>query len=177
MARFSQHNAFGLRNPWLLGMLALIALVFIVNGLFIWLSVQGRPALVDAVGDNPVRKGRDIIRRELEAHQSIAWQLTVQPPPDHVVAGPAPYRVTVKDRAGHPVAGARLTVIAYRAADAGQDFSVPFAEIAPGEYAGVLHFPLKGYWELHFKLALGDTRYSVAGDKLWVRAAPAARTP
>lgn len=168
MPQFSQRNAFGLRNPWLLGVLALIVLVFIVNGVFIWLSVQSRPALVDAIGDNPVRKGRDIIRRELEAHQSIGWQLTVQPPSNHVVAEPAHYRVTVKDRAGRVVTGARMTVTAYRAADAAQDFAVPFAEAAPGEYAGELIFPLKGYWELHFKLALGEMRYSVTGDRLWV---------
>ncbi len=36
----SQDHKSGLRNPWLLGMLVLIALVLAVNATFIWFDTQ-----------------------------------------------------------------------------------------------------------------------------------------
>ena len=44
----SQNNKSGLRNPWVLGMLALMTVVLSVNATFIWFATkEGRSTLVE----------------------------------------------------------------------------------------------------------------------------------
>ena len=43
----SQENKNGLHNPWLLGMIAAIILVLVVNGTFIWFATHNRSTLAD----------------------------------------------------------------------------------------------------------------------------------
>ena len=164
----SQRQSFGLRNPWLIGILAFIALTFVVNGFFIYMSVQYKPALVDQFWNGKDRKSQEIIHRDLQAHQSLAWQLTVRQPKALVSGEAVHYRIAVRDREGKSVTGGKMRVTARRSADARQDFSIPFYEVGLGEYEGDIRFPLKGYWELHFNIVRDDAGFSVTGDKVWV---------
>lgn len=170
MKMLSQRQAYGLRNPWLLGILGFIALAFAVNGLFIYLSMQYKPAFVDQHANSKSRKGQEITHRELQAHQSLAWQLTVRQPKELSVNELGHYQVVVQNREGRPVTGGTMSVKALRIADEKQDFLIPFHEVGVGIYEGDIRFPLKGYWELSFNIVQGDAGFSVTGDKVFVNA-------
>lgn len=165
----SQDSKKGLRNPWFLGMLGLMAVVLGVNGTFIWLSMQNRPALVDRDYSVKNRKSDAAALSNFEAHRALAWQTTVKQPGAVAVNAPAAYEIGVADRAGVPVSGA-MEVKAYRASDAGRDFTTAFRETSPGNYQGYVNFPLKGYWELRIRIKRGEEVFEVSTDRFMVAA-------
>lgn len=163
----SQDQKSGLRNPWVLGIIGLVAVVIAVNATFIWLSTQNRSALVDRDYKSKDRKTGAAFLDELGARQSLAWR-TVINRPDKVVKGvPVGYEIRVLDRDGAPVRG-EVTVEAYRAADASQDFSTRFKEISVGTYGEYISFPLKGFWELHIRVVRGPDVYEAHTDRFMV---------
>jgi len=167
----SQNNKRGLRNPWLLGMMALIAVVLGVNGTFIWLAVKTRPALVDREYSTRDRKSDSAALNDLQAHRTLAWQTTIKQPKTIALNFPLAYEISVADRAGVPVSGA-MEVEAYRASDASRDFTTAFKETSPGNYQGYISFPLKGYWELRIRIKRGEDVFMVNTDRFAVAAAP-----
>jgi len=163
----SQEHKSGLRNPWVLGMLALIFVVLAVNGAFIWLSTHNRSTLVDREYKSKDRKTGAAFLNELGSQQALAWKTSINWPKKVVKDEPTRYEITVEDREGFPVRG-EVTVEAYRAADASKDFTTRFKEVSIGHYQEFISFPLKGYWELHIRIARGDEVYSVHTDRLLV---------
>lgn len=167
----SQENKTGLRNPWLLGMLALIVIVLAVNAAFIWYATHNQSTLVDREYKTKDRKSNEDILRELGTRQALAWQTTVKRPKSVVMNSPASYEIGVVDRDGKPVSGA-MEVEAYRASDASKDFTTPFREVSPGNYQGFISFPLKGYWELRIRIKRGDEEFGADTDRFMVAPAP-----
>jgi len=167
----SQYNKKGLRNPWFLGMIGLIAVVLGVNGTFIWLATQNRPALVDREYSTKDRKSDTAALNDLQAHRILAWKTTIKQPKVIVMNLPAAYEIGVADRAGMPVSGT-MEVLAYRASDVRQDFTTVFKETSPGNYQGYISFPLKGYWELRIRSKRGEEIFEVNTDRFAVAAAP-----
>ena len=166
----SQGNKSGLRNPWLLGMLALIVVVVTVNATFIWFATkENRSALVERDYKTKDRKSSEVLLSELRQQQALSWQTEIKKPQSIVVGTPTTYEISIKDRDGNPVSG-NLEVEAYRASDASKDFTTAFKEVAPGLYQGYINFPLKGYWELHIRVQRGDERFGVDTDKFMVAA-------
>jgi nitrogen fixation protein FixH len=166
----SQGNKSGLRNPWLLGMLALIVVVVTVNATFIWFATkENRSALVERDYKTKDRKSNEVLLSELRQQQALSWQTEIKKPQSIVVGTPTTYEISIKDRDGNPVSG-NLEVEAYRASDASKDFAIAFKEVAPGLYQGYINFPLKGYWELHIRVQRGDERFGVDTDKFMVAA-------
>jgi nitrogen fixation protein FixH len=164
----SQSNKSGLRNPWVLGILALIAVVLGVNGTFIWFATkEDRSALVERDYKTKDRKSNEEVLSELREQHALAWQTEIKKPKAVVMGTPTAYEIGVTDREGKPVSGA-LEVLAYRAADASKDFTVPFKEVAPGRYQGYINFPLKGYWEMHIRIKRGDEQFGVNTDRFMV---------
>ena len=167
----SQDSKKGLRNPWFLGMMGLMAVVLCVNGAFIWLAVQNRPALVDREYSTKDRKSDTATLNEIGSHRALAWKATVKQPKAIAMNSPAAYEIGVTDRAGMPVSGA-MEVLAYRASDASKDFSTVFRETSPGNYMGYINFPLKGYWELRIRIKRGEEIFEVNTGRFMVAAVP-----
>ncbi len=167
----SQDNKKGLRNPWFLGMMGMMAVVLCVNGAFIWLSVQNRPALVDREYSTKNRKSDTATLNDIEAHRVLAWRTTIKQPKAVKMNSPAAYEIGVTDRTGAPVSGA-MEVLAYRASDATKDFSTVFRETSPGSYQGYVNFPLKGYWELRIRIKRGKDIFEASTGRFMVAAAP-----
>jgi nitrogen fixation protein FixH len=164
----SQSNKSGLRNPWVWGILALIAVVLGVNGTFIWFATkEDRSALVERDYKTKDRKSNEEVLSELREQHALAWQTEINKPKAVVMGTPTAYEIGVTDREGKPVSGA-LEVLAYRASDASKDFTVPFKEVAPGRYQGYINFPLKGYWEMHIRIKRGDEQFGVNTDRFMV---------
>jgi nitrogen fixation protein FixH len=166
----SQSNKSGLRNPWVLGMLGLIAVVLAVNITFIWFTMkEGRSELVERDYKTKDRKSNDVLLRELREQQALSWQTEIKKPQSIVVGAPAAYEIAIVDRDGKPVSG-MLEVEAYRASDASKDFTTAFKEVAAGRYQGYITFPLKGYWELHIRVQRGEEHFGVDTEKFMVAA-------
>ena len=168
----SQHNKSGLRNPWLLGMIALIVVVVAVNITFVWFTMkEGRSELVERDYKTKDRKSNEAVLAELRTHQALSWQTEIKKPKSIVVGVPTAYEIGITDRDGRPVSGV-LAVEAYRASDASKDFTTAFKEVAPGRYQGSINFPLKGYWELHIRVQRGEERFGVDTGKFMVAEQP-----
>ncbi|ADE10658.1 FixH family protein [Sideroxydans lithotrophicus] len=166
----SQHNKTGLRNPWVWGMLALIAIVLSVNATFVWFATKDtRSTLVERDYKTKDRKSNEELLSELRTQHALSWQTEIKRPEAVVMGTPASYEIGVADRAGKPVSGV-MEVVAYRASDASKDFTTTFNEVAPGRYRGYINFPLKGYWELHIRIQRGEDRFGVNTEKFMVAA-------
>lgn len=167
----SQENRNGLRNPWLLGMIGAIVVVFMVNGAFVWFATNNRSTLVDKDYSTKDRKTNAAVISELQEQKMLAWQTTIRQPESIVMGSPAGYEISVMDREGMPVKG-KVEVAAYRASDESKDFNTHFQEVSPGNYQGFITFPLKGYWELRIRVKRGKEIFEVGTNKFMVVAAP-----
>ena len=163
----SQDHKSGLRNPWLLGMLALIVLVLVVNATFIWFATHNQSMLVDREYKTKDRKTNTQMLSELGRQQALEWQTTINKPKVLMQGQPTMYEISVLDKEGKPVSG-EMEVEAYRASDASKDFITTFKEVSAGSYQGYISFPLKGYWELHIHLKRGNDELSVDTDRFMV---------
>ncbi|MFA5370800.1 MAG: FixH family protein [Sideroxydans sp.] len=163
----SQNHKTGLRNPWLLGMIALILLVLGVNTTFIWFATHNQSTLVDREYKTKDRKTNTQMLSELGRQQALAWQTTINKPKELIQGKPTLYQIGILDKSGQPVSG-EMEVEAYRASDASRDFVTLFKEVSAGEYQGYITFPLKGYWELHVHLRRGADEFSVNTDRFKV---------
>lgn len=161
----SQSHKSGLKNPWLLALLALILVVLAVNATFIWLSTQNRSTLVDREYKAKNRKTGEELIQELGGQHALGWKVSMNRPQRLVVGEPVLYQVAVTDRDGQPVRG-EMVVSAYRAADAAKDFDTKFSEVSIGQYQGAVIFPLKGYWELHVRITRGADAFSVVTERI-----------
>lgn len=167
----SQHNKKGIRNPWLLGMVALIALVLGVNGAFIWLATHNRSTLVDRDYNTRDRKSNAALVNELQEQKTLAWKTAIKQPRSVVMGSPAGYEISVADREGLSVSGT-MEVKAYRAADESRDFTTAFREVSAGNYQGYINFPLKGYWELRIRIKRGEDIFEIGTGRFMVAPAP-----
>ncbi len=167
----SQESKKAFRNPWALGMIALILTVLSVNGIFIWYSLHNRSTLVDHEYSTKDRKSDTSELKEIESHRALAWQTTIKQPKAIVMNSPTEYEISVVDRDGAPVSGT-MEVEAYRASDASKDFTTAFKEVTPGNYAGSITFPLKGFWELRIRVKRGDEVFGVDTKRFPVAPAP-----
>ncbi len=166
----SQNNKKGLRNPWLLGMIALIIFVLVVNGTFIWYATHNRSTLVDRDYNTKDRKSGAAVVSDLQEQKTLAWKTTVKQPKSIMIGSLAGYEINVVDRASLPVSG-EMEVEAYRASDESKDFTTVFREVSPGNYQGYISFPLKGYWELRIRIKRGKDVFEVGTHKFMVMAA------
>jgi nitrogen fixation protein FixH len=145
----SQDNKEALKNPWVLGWLGFVTLVFIVNVVFVVTAMKTSPGLVD---EDYYDKGRDHERHvqdKLVAKSRLGWQINLNSALDEVKMGkPMAYHLNVVDKAGMPLAADEVMLMAYRPSDANADFSLPMAMTETGLYRAELVFPLKGHWEL-----------------------------
>lgn len=167
----SQHNKKGMRNPWLLGMLALIILVLGVNGAFIWFATHNRSTLVDRDYSTRDRKSNAAVVNGLQQQKALAWKVSIKQPESVAAGSPAAYEISVVDRQDAPVS-ATMEVEAYRAADERRDFTTVFREVSAGNYQGYINFPLKGYWELRIRVKRGKDVLEAGTGRFMVIAAP-----
>lgn len=152
----SQSNKEAFRNPWVLGLIAGILLVLLVNAGFIFTAFVTSPGLVDK---NYYEKGQeleqDIITRRNIRNQ-LGWKMSLSTNHKPAVGQPVRYTLNVVDKVGNPIDADRVTIRAYRPSDARSDFSGEMQRLTAGVYTAEMHFPLKGIWDLTTTLTKGE---------------------
>ncbi len=157
----SQSSKQAFRNPWVLGWIAAILLVLLVNAGFIVTAIVTNPGLVDK---NYYEKGRDL-EQEISTRRAIrnrlGWRLSLDAAAHPVVAQPARYTLNVVDKTGNPIQADKAVLKAYRPSDAHSDFSAPMHEVTAGVYTVEMRFPLKGIWDLTATLSKGGNSIDI----------------
>lgn len=160
MSFLSQSNKRAFRNPWVVGWIALLLLVLVVNGGMIITAFKTTPGLVK---DDYYEQGRDYERRVIqltEARKRLGWDVSMDSG-EVVVARPATLKVVVTNRDGEAVRGLSGHLQLYRPSDRDQDSIVSLSEISPGLYEARYTLLLKGVWDLLLTLSQGEDDYVV----------------
>ncbi|MGD8207986.1 MAG: FixH family protein [Thiohalocapsa sp.] len=158
------------RSPWVIGWIALVAIVLGVNATMVVLAVATNPGLVR---EDYYERGRDVERTIVSRLESDAgWTMSIDTPADTRATEPTTIRFVVVDRAGQPVSPASVVYFAYRPSDAGMDFSVPMVEEAPGRFAARVAFPVGGVWDTLVQARDGGAAYAVSQRVSIARAGP-----
>src|SRR5487761_1986615 len=147
----SQANKKSWRNPWFIGIIAVVVTALLVNSMLFWYAYHNKSTLVDHEYSTKDRKSDTETIDDIQAHNALAWKTTIKLPKTVVLNVPAAYEIDVTDKQGVPVTG-EMEVVAYRPSDAEKDFVTNFKEISSGSYQGYISFPLKGYWELRIRV-------------------------
>ena len=163
----SQKNKQNWRNPWFVGLIGIVVTAVLVNSVLIWKAYHSGSTLVDHEYSTKDRKSDTETIDDIQAHNALAWKITIQLPKMVVLATPAAYEIDVADRLGAPVSG-EMEVVAYRASDADKDFAIPFREVSSGKYLGYISFPLKGFWELRIRVKRGKDVFETESNKFSV---------
>lgn len=158
----SQDNKEALRNPWVLGWLALLITVIAVNVAFIVTAFNTTPGLVDK---NYYEKGRDQdanYQKKLEARSRLGWNISLQTPNKIAQGVEGNYSVNVVDRIGNPLKGAIVKLHAYRPSDAEADFVTDLSPVADGVFQSRLQLPLKGIWDINVTVSQGEENLEIS---------------
>jgi nitrogen fixation protein FixH len=158
---FSQENKKAFRNPWVIGWLTLLIVVFGVNAGMVTIAVVTNPGLVE---QDYYERGRDHERnflQRMEARTKLGWSVGLSVPTKAQLAIPGLYSFSITDRDGVPVRGAEVVMEAYRPSDVSADFSTVLAEVAPGRYDAAVSFPLQGIWDITVNVTHGSDRYDI----------------
>lgn len=163
----SQSNKQAWRNPWVIGWLAMVALVFAINAFMISQAVTTAPGLVN---EQYYDKGKNyhetIAKRDQVA--SLGWNVVLDKPSRPAFGAANTYRIVAVDAAGVPLAAESVMLHAYRPADQNADFELAFVEEGPGRFVAEVTFPLKGMWDLVVAVKAGEHDYEIAErTKVW----------
>ena len=161
-SRYSQSNSAALRNPWVLGWIAMVCVFLAVNALFVVLAVASNPGLVV---EDYYEQGQQYEKHALKllaARNALKWETNLEVPRSVRVAQADVYRFSAVDARGLPIRDAQVKLLAYRPSDAAADFVSQLEQIGPGLYQARISFPLPGAWDLNVKVRHGDDDYETS---------------
>lgn len=148
------------RSPWVIGWVALVAVVLLANITMIYLAMNNNPGLVV---EDYYERGQDHEKTMLERmRNNPGWEMHIDPPSSLVQGTNATFNFSVRDSSGQPITPGRVTLYAYRPSDARMDFSTPMRIAGAGSYRTEVSFPLKGVWDLLFSVESGTEEYNAA---------------
>jgi nitrogen fixation protein FixH len=169
--RYSQDDPRAMRNPWVLGWIAVVVVFLLVNGVFITLSIATSPGLVV---DNYYEQGRQYEQNAIKllaARNGLRWETKLDVPEQVFVNQTGTYRFSAVDSRGLPLADAQVDLVAYRPSDAAADFTTRLEEIGVGRYQANILLPLPGVWDLNLRIIRGEDHLEVT-QRIYAKAAP-----
>ena len=154
------------KSPWVIGWLALVMTVLVVNALMVYLAVTTNPGLVV---EDYYERGQAYERTmHSRSTDDPGWVMRADIPKDISAGETSPIRFFLVDEAGQPVIPESVELFVYRPSDATRDFSVPMMAEGPGRYMAQVSFPLVGVWDTLVAARRGDDEYHV-GQRIEVR--------
>jgi hypothetical protein len=159
----SQKNKQGWRNPWVIGLLAIVLSGVLINGRMLWNMLHHPMRLLDdhyTVKDHN-RYDAKWLQQQAE-RSTLGWQVKLHSPQQLandaqataesarfiVNASPADFQLELSDRDGKAVEGAKIVVDVQSPGDPTFDFKGNLNASSLGHYQGSLTFPRAGNWDL-----------------------------
>lgn len=160
------------KSPWVLGWIALVSVVLIVNLTLVILGISTNPGLViETFYDRGQNHEKTWASKQA---RDPGWVMQADIPQDLVVGAPKVLRFVLVDKAGRPAAVEEAHFYAYRPSDSQRDFDLPMIEEGPGRFRVDVSFPLMGAWDTLIAVRHGGEEFT-HGRRIQVPA-PAART-
>ena len=148
------------KSPWVIGWLLLVIIVLSVNAFMIYQSVNNYPGLVV---DDFYERGQDYeenIVTKLENNQR--WETEFKLTDIHVNKKTV-IDFAISDQHGKPAIAEKITLFAYRPANAKKDFSVAMTLSENKQYyQATLVFDSKGKWDLLASAVIDGTEVNYA---------------
>lgn len=170
----SQKNKQGWRNPWVLGLLAIVLSGVLINGRFLWNVFHHPTRLLDDNYSVKAHNQYDAKWVQQQAERStLGWQAKLHSPQQLqndsqaiasakrfiLLASPAEMKFELHDRDGQPVQGVQVEINAQWPGDPTFDFKDTLHETTPGHYEGSMKFPRAGNWDLLIRAQLEDRQF------------------
>jgi len=133
------------KNPWFLGILALVAVAL---GGTIWMAMIAGQTAPGLVTEDYYEKGQNYFENQPKEAQGPQWRLSLMAPAKPEAGQSQVYRLYVIMDNGKPASSAQVTLFAYRPSDANADFEVNMKQSDIGSFRADVSFPLKGTWDL-----------------------------
>jgi nitrogen fixation protein FixH len=160
----SQKNKQGWRNPWLLGLLAVVFAGVMSNMQMLWNVLHNPTRLLDehyTVREHNQHDAKwlqqQVERSTLGWHAKLHSPQQLQNDPDAdpsairfvLLASPSEMQFDLTDHDGKPVQGAKVVINAQWPGNPQFDFKADLFETStPAHYVGSLKFPRPGNWDL-----------------------------
>ena len=166
----SQKNK-GWRNPWVLGLLAIILAGVVINARMLWNVIHHPYRLLD--DDYNVKKHNQFdakwVQQQAE-RSTLGWQAKLHSPQRLqndlkalesyarfiLVANPAQLKFELNDREGKPIQGGVVEINAQWPGDPQFDTSIKLQESSSGQYEGNIKFPRPGTWDVLIKVVQNE---------------------
>lgn len=172
----SQKNKQGWRNPWVLGLLAVIIAGVLINARMLWNVLHHPTRLLDDNYSVKSHNQYDAKWVQQQAERSnLGWQAKLHSPQQLendslatptsvrfiVLASPAQFQLELKDREGKPVLGSHVVIDAQWPGDPTFDFKATLNEVGSGSYAGEMKFPRAGNWDILISAQLEGQQFAM----------------
>lgn len=140
---------------------AFFGVVFIVNGIFVYIATQSWRGLDT---DDAYRKGLDYNETlaRADAQSALGWQTEV------TLDGARPV-VRLRDRAGLPLDGLDVSAVARHPVDENADRTLALFGRGGGVYRADVELPAHGQWDLRVEVARRDGPPFLIVQRLWLQ--------
>lgn len=150
----------------LLMLLGFFGAVAAANAVFIYLAVSSFPGLET---ENAYARGLayNETLRDAEAQRKLGWSVTL----DHAATEGGGQRLTVsiRDRAGVPLADLAVAGVLRRPTHEGMDQSLDFRPLGAGRYAAEPSLPAAGQWDIRLSATARDGAFYLLERRLWLK--------
>lgn len=159
----SQKNKQGWRNPWVIGLVAVVFAGVLSNVQMVWNVLHNPTRLLDDNYTVIEHNRHDAKWLQQQAERStLGWQARLHSPHQLVndpqadpstikfvlLASPAELRFDLNDAKGQPIQGGKVIINAQWPGNPQFDFKSELFETAPGHYVGNVAFSRPGNWDL-----------------------------
>ncbi len=172
----SQKNKQGWRNPWVLGLLAVILAGVLINIRMFWNVLHHPTRLLDEHYNVKAHNQYDAKWVQQQAERStLGWHARLHSPQQVandsmampgmmryiVLSSPTHFELELTDRDGQPVRDGQVAIDAQWPGNPQWDFKGALYEKEPGLYAGDLKFSRAGNWDLLITVMQQGSRYDM----------------
>ena len=141
------------KSLWPKAIVTSFAIIFAVNGFFIYTAVSGFDGLVE---DNYYEKGLHY-NDALQQEKRLGWKIELSFTDDLKTAAPNKAKVVIFDPKGEPVSGVRVGIALSRPATS--KFDSKFELVPSGcAYHGSVSIPVSGLWDMKVTAEKGTDR-------------------
>jgi len=159
----SQKNKQGWRNPWVIGLGAIVLSGVLINGRLLWNVINYPVRVLDDDYSVKAHNQYDAKWIQQQAERStLGWKAKVHSTKRlkndplaegiyarfFIMASSAPFRLELNDQNGKPIQGGEIKMNAQWPANPALDTFSVFHETATGVYEGTLEFPRPGNWDV-----------------------------